>query len=1498
MGNLAEGAFSIDTPADLLYGQQYYYRCYATNAGGSDWADSTAGFTVLPSVSAQPGLEVKTFTSPFSEAGHLNPISNLQAETPLGVHMLTGNLDFPDFIDMSNAYPSLPAEAANGVSILWEGSFEADESTYYSFGTESDDGSVVYIDLDGDGDFDNGSVPDAGELIVNNNGPHGDRQVVGSVYLEDGFYSIAIGFYESGGGETMRAGWAKGNGLAWGSQSYINGSSGHFYLEQPTIFSVTNTGVSNVTATSARFNGELESPLAVFDVYAHWGTTDGGADPGAWAHSALVGSYTDVSGPISYTASGLAQNATYYSTLRAVNAATEIWAEPSESFQTGAVSVQATDPTATEGGLDTGEFTFYRPAGSTGEPLLVNYAVSGTAENVADYQALSGIVVIPDGLQTATVAVIPVDDWVASEPGETVRVTVLPGLYPVGSSNTAQVTIADNDVSPSEIAGLQLWLDAGQGVLERIDPDNTAENNDSVVGWRGISTNSHLARQDVAEDQPRYDTDGISQRPSVWFDGDAHMAVGHSTDLDAGNGQTVFVLFSHNSGASPVQKGDGDALEVDEWLVTPSTYSVSGVSPQGLRDPDRGEVRLITGRYTGSQVQVYHNGVFQDEAPCGGSVANLDDLLLGAGTENQLNGRIGEILVYDQSLDDADRSQVEGYLLGKYFGDVVFSNVQIPDRPTTIDTVAVSAEITPLVAGTDVAATLWYRQGTSGGYTPIAMSNTSGNVYRTVTPIPGGSQSTVQYYVQTTYTGTTNGTAYRPYSALSAPASFTRADADSRQVGPSSRLSGLIVSEIMYHPADPDGLGGIDPTDLEFIKICNTEPVPNDLSRYELKGEVDFVFPEGTVLAGRSRLVVASNPVVAESFYGVTGVLGPYENLLSNGGGQIRLHNQLGALLQEVDYTDEPPWPLTPDGLGDSLHRISVDVWGNDPSNWTAAPPDPGPLAGENTPPYVLDEIADVAVAEDDPNTLLDLSTTFADADLGDSLTLTITNNTNSALVQTNLVGTALTLSYLQDQNGTAEITVRATDLLGASVENTFTVTVAPTGDLPSLANPIADIEVDEDSGPHVIDLAATFHDVDVPPDVLTLSVTGNTNSGLVGTNLVGTQLTLSFAAGQDGTAEITVRAEDSDHNRVEDTFTVAVNPVTHPPFVDVPIADVIVDEDAADSVLDLSDTFGDPDMPGDVLSLTVAGNTDPGLVDTDLDGTVLTLSYAPGQHGSADVTIRATDLDGANPAADASDGDAIATDKTALLPGETAGFANYTSFNGGINGIMVDLDDAAGTPDLSDFGFRVGNDDAPGGWIEAAAPAISFRPGVSVGQSDRVTMIWDENVIQNQWLEVTVTAGGNLGLPGEEKFYFGNAIGESGNSPTAAKVNAVDVLLARNNPRNLTAAAAIDSRYDYNRDSRVNATDMLIARSNQTHLLSALQLIAVPAEAAKGEQPLPATPAEPDAAAVDWLYALETQNSPKRPGNKEDSVNDAVDNLFLAGCHPTPLTVFLAGVP
>jgi len=263
-------------------------------------------------------------------------------------------------------------------------------------------------------------------------------------------------------------------------------------------------------------------------------------------------------------------------------------------------------------------------------------------------------------------------------------------------------------------------------------------------------------------------------------------------------------------------------------------------------------------------------------------------------------------------------------------------------------------------------------------------------------------------------------------------------------------------------------------------------------------------------------------------------------------------------------------------------------------------------------------------------------------------------------------------------------------------------------------------------------------------------------------------------------------------------------------------------------------------------------------------------------------VFYNSSKYDGFNPAANALDAAAVAPDKQPLMPGETATFANYTSYSEGINGILIDVTDLPdqGTLDAGDFQFRAGNDDDPSNWAVAESPdLIAVSSGGGVGGSDRITLIWSDHAVRNQWLQVTVMANGDTGLPEDDVFYIGNAAGETGNSTGDAKVTADDLLLARNNPRNFLTAAPIDFRYDFNRDARVNATDLLVARNNQTHALSALTLITPPvAKSAGGGDSQTAISLAQDVAAATWLYEFEQAADSKRTDAVTD---DAVDELL-----------------
>jgi hypothetical protein len=207
---------------------------------------------------------------------------------------------------------------------------------------------------------------------------------------------------------------------------------------------------------------------------------------------------------------------------------------------------------------------------------------------------------------------------------------------------------------------------------------------------------------------------------------------------------------------------------------------------------------------------------------------------------------------------------------------------------------------------------------------------------------------------------------------------------------------------------------------------------------------------------------------------------------------------------------------------------------------------------------------------------------------------------------------------------------------------------------------------------------------------------------------------------------------------------------------------------------------------------------------------------------------------DGDNGDADAADDEAIATDKTPLLPGGTASFANYTSYSRGITGVMIDVANVPGTITAADFGFKTGNTNNTATWTPlTAAPTVTLRPGEGDGGSTRVSLTWPDATIKKTWLQVTVLASAATGLTADDVFYFGNAIGEAGDATANALVNATDEVLARANPLNIVNPASIDFLYDFNRDKLVNATDQIIARTNATNIVTALRLIAPVASAA-----------------------------------------------------------------
>ncbi|MEX0937749.1 MAG: retropepsin-like aspartic protease [Pirellulales bacterium] len=193
-------------------------------------------------------------------------------------------------------------------------------------------------------------------------------------------------------------------------------------------------------------------------------------------------------------------------------------------------------------------------------------------------------------------------------------------------------------------------------------------------------------------------------------------------------------------------------------------------------------------------------------------------------------------------------------------------------------------------------------------------------------------------------------------------------------------------------------------------------------------------------------------------------------------------------------------------------------------------------------------------------------------------------------------------------------------------------------------------------------------------------------------------------------------------------------------------------------------------------------------------------------------------------------DSAAIAVDKSALMPGNLASFENYTSYNRGINGVMIDIANMTGDPSLADFVFRAGREHDTALWEDAPAPeSITVLEGAGEDGADRIVIVWPDEAITDQWLEVTVLPTAETGLDELDVFYFGNAVAESGNAVGATFVSPADELGARNNTRGFLNQAPIDFRFDYNRDGLVDPADQLSARNNGVGFGNSLPLLVAP---------------------------------------------------------------------
>src|SRR5947208_17159781 len=92
----------------------------------------------------------------------------------------------------------------------------------------------------------------------------------------------------------------------------------------------------------------------------------------------------------------------------------------------------------------------------------------------------------------------------------------------------------------------------------------------------------------------------------------------------------------------------------------------------------------------------------------------------------------------------------------------------------------------------------------------------------------------------------------------------------------------VVFNEVMYHPATNEPA-------MEWLELYNQMAVDVDMSGWSLDGDIHYNFGSNYVIQGGAFAVVAISPTNLAAATGLTNILGPFTNRLSNSGGKLQL---------------------------------------------------------------------------------------------------------------------------------------------------------------------------------------------------------------------------------------------------------------------------------------------------------------------------------------------------------------------------------------------------------------------------------------------------------------------------------------------------------------------------------------------------------------------------------------------------------------------------------
>ena len=319
-------------------------------------------------------------------------------------------------------------------------------------------------------------------------------------------------------------------------------------------------------------------------------------------------------------------------------------------------------------------------------------------------------------------------------------------------------------------------------------------------------------------------------------------------------------------------------------------------------------------------------------------------------------------------------------------------------------------------------------------------------------------------------------------------------------------------------------------------------------------------------------------------------------------------------------------------------------------------------VGNTNDAPTVSAGAADQAATQDQPFSFTLAANTFSDEDAGDSLSYTASLASGGALPSwLHFDAATRTFSGTPGNSdvGQLAIVVTATDASGASVSDSFDVTVGNVNDAPIVVRAI-DGQAAAQNQPFSFTLPVnTFTDIDAG-DVLVLSATlanGDPLPGWLSFDAATGTFSGTPANGDVGALNVRVAARDAAGASASSVFALAISNVNDAPVLVQPLADALATEDAAFSYTLPAGAFTDIDAADHLTYAATLANGDSLPAWLSFNAATGTFSGTPANANVGSVNVRVTATDGSG--AQASDVFSIAVTNTNDAPVVVQAIAN-----------------------------------------------------------------------------------------------------------------------------------------------------------------------------------------------------------------------------------------------